>query len=128
MIPQGGIGNAQIVQQPSRTYKIDLENNRMIGITDNLDAVKQAAYKILQTERFEFEIYSGNYGVELAGVPGSSPEFVQAEMGRRIRSALLCDDRISDVEGLKITVVGDEALAEFTVVSIYGKFNLTKGV
>lgn len=32
---------------------------------DGMEAVKQAVYKILQTERYKYVIYDWNYGVEL---------------------------------------------------------------
>ncbi|MFB6364239.1 DUF2634 domain-containing protein [Paenibacillus elgii] len=128
MIPQGGTFAQMAVQQPSRTYWLDPVMNRIVGMTDGLEAVKQAVKKILQTERFEYLIYSGDHGCELSEVPGKGQAYLQVELGRRIRSALLQDDRIRDVQDLQITVMGDEALASFTVVSQYGSFEMTKGV
>ena len=130
MIPQGGIlGKAtQITQQPSKTYRMDPLLNRIIGMTDGLEAVRQAAMKILETERFEFLIYSGNYGSELANLPGHHSSYVRTEFARRIREALMQDDRIKDIQDLEIDIRGDEAIASFTVVSIYGDVVLTKGV
>ncbi|MFH5185716.1 DUF2634 domain-containing protein [Paenibacillus sp. TAB 01] len=129
MIPQGGINrNVQTVQQPSKTYRIDPVSNRIVGMTDGMEAVKQAVMKILQTERFEFLIYSGNHGSELSALPGSSSAYVETELGRRIRAALLQDDRIKDVQDIQISVAGDEALATFTVISQYGNIEMTKEV
>lgn len=129
MIPQGGISaQTMAVQQPSRTYRLDPVTNRIAGMTDGLEAVKQAVLKILQTERFEYLIYSGNHGCELSELPGRGPAYLQVELGRRIRAALLQDDRIRDVQDIEITVVGDEATASFTVVSQYGSFEVSEGV
>ena len=132
MIPQGGVlgnnRNVEIAQLPSRTYRLDNATNRIVGMTDGLDAVKQAAQLILETERFEHLIYSGNYGREFSGLLGRESAFVQAELYRRIRAALMQDDRIRDVQDIQITVMGDEASALFTVVSQYGSFEMTKGV
>ena len=123
------MGNAaQIRQQPSKTYKMDLHLNRIIGMTDGLEAVRQAAMKVLETERFEFLIYSGNYGCELANLPGHHSSYVRTEFARRIREALMQDDRIKDIQELEIEIRGDEAFASFTVVSIYGSVALTKEV
>src|SRR5690606_27931875 len=68
MIPTGGtIADAATaeVRQPSRTYKLEFARGRVAGMTDGLDAIKQAVYKILQTDRFRYEIYSFDYGHEL---------------------------------------------------------------
>jgi hypothetical protein len=42
----------------TRTYKMDFENNRIMGFTDGLDTLQQAITKILFTERFKNLIYS----------------------------------------------------------------------
>ena len=53
--------------QPSLTYALDAENGRIRGKVDGLEAVKQAVYLVLSTERFAHLIYSWNYGAELDG-------------------------------------------------------------
>ncbi|MDR6883800.1 DUF2634 domain-containing protein [Bacillus sp. 3255] len=130
MIPTGGAGNAQLqqAQQPSKTYYIDTANNRIVGITDGLEAVKQAVYKIMETERFEYLIYGPGYGGEYGSLLGKSNSFVRSELGRRIQDALLQDDRITSVENMKVTFNGDSALAEFTVISQYGSYQTSKEV
>ncbi|NQX68071.1 DUF2634 domain-containing protein [Paenibacillus alba] len=130
MIPQGGAGNVlfQQVRQPSKTYQLDPFQQRMIGVVDGLEAVKQAVYKILQTERFKHTIYGSDYGSEFNSIVGKSASYVKAELGRRIQEALVQDDRILSVDNVKITVSGDSALAEFTVVSLFGNFESTKEV
>ncbi|MNY80322.1 hypothetical protein D3C86_2213110 [compost metagenome] len=59
---------------------------------------------------------------------GNSEPYVRSELRRRILEALLQDDRIAAVEKIKITMNGDSALAEFTVVSKYGEFQTKKGI
>jgi hypothetical protein len=131
MIPTGStLRNAQVqaVQQPSRTWRLDLEQGRVTGMIDNLDAVKQAVLKILQTERFRYLIYSFNYGHELNGLVGVSPLFVQSEAARIIQEALLPDDRIRGVENVSVEINGDSMLIEFTVITQYGTFQMSQGV
>ncbi|MBP1990204.1 DUF2634 domain-containing protein [Paenibacillus eucommiae] len=132
MIPQGGIsGDAQdleLAQQSSRTYRINPLTKRVGGMIDGLEAVKQAVYKILQTERYAHIIYSTDYGSQLSTAPGTSPAYVQMELGRKIRDALIQDDRITDVQDMQIRINGDEALASFIVNSEYGNFQVTEEV
>ena len=39
--------------QPSDTYKLDIEHDRVRGMTDEQDAVRQAIYLILNVERLK---------------------------------------------------------------------------
>lgn len=131
MIPQGASITTAVVeeqQQPSLTWKLDFENKRITQMIDGLEAVKQAAFVILETERFQYLIYSFNFGSELQGLIGKSPLLVQSEIRRLIREALLQDDRITDVQNINFQTQGDSMLVEFTVVSVFGNFTMTKEV
>lgn len=109
---------------PNKTYKMQIENDRVQGtITKDLEAVKQAVYKILNTERYKHVIYSWNYGVELNDLFGKPMPYVLPEIPRRITEALTQDDRITGVTDYDLSYTKDGAvLAKFTVVSIYGDF------
>ncbi|MEG6521145.1 DUF2634 domain-containing protein [Desulfotomaculum sp. 1211_IL3151] len=131
MIPKNGTLANQAInieQQPSRTYKVDFEAKRTAGMTDDLDAVKQAVFKLLQTEKDHYLIYSSNYGIELNGLIGRDRIFVQSELKRRIQEALLQDDRIKAIEDVQITFDEDQALATFVVLTQYGSFNVNQRV
>jgi hypothetical protein len=110
----------------SRTYKIT--GNRIQGYTDGLDALKQAIYKVLNTERYEYPIYSFSYGIELENLLGKDPLYVQIELKRRIRECLLRDDRITEVDNFKFEVNGDEIKCAFDVHSIFGNFTASREV
>ena len=125
MIPAGGsIANTMVeeVQQPSRTYKLDFARGRVAGMTDGLDAVKQAAFKILQTDRYQYEIYSFDYGHELNRLIGGDPRLVRSEASRMIREALLQDDRITSVSDMQVMIGEDSLTATLTVISDAGRF------
>lgn len=130
--PTGTIipANLEIVeeQQPSLTFGIDFDRGRVVGMIDGLEAVKQAVFLILQTERYRYLIYTPDYGSELEGLIGRDPLFVQSELKRRIREALMQDDRIEDVTNFSIQFDGDSALVRFTVVSIFGNFEAEQEV
>lgn len=115
-------------QQPSLTFGIDFDRGRVIGMVDGLEAVKQAVFLILQTERYRYLIYTPDYGSELEGLIGRDPLFVQSELKRRIREALLQDDRIEDVTNFSIQFDGDNALVRFTVISTFGNFEVAQEV
>ncbi len=111
-----------IVTQPSVTWNIDRETNRIRGEADGLDAVKQAVDIILHTERFRWQIYSPYSGMEWDGLIGQDPGYVAAALQRRIRGALLMDDRIRGVTGYEYKMDGSRLHASLTVETVYGDF------
>lgn len=126
----GAISVDMTPTQPNKTYKMMIDTDRIQGtITDDLEAVKQAIYKIINTERYKFLIYSWNYGIELEDLFGKPIPYVLPEIPRRIKEALTQDDRIKDVLGFDLTYnrKGD-VLAKFTVVTIYGNLEIEKVV
>lgn len=122
MIPNIKILTEEIteVKYPSRTYKVIIDNDRINGYTDGLDAIKQAIYLILSTERYEFIIYSWDYGVELVDLIGKPMPYVMSELPMRIKEALTQDDRIEDVVDFEFERNGKKLHTTFTVVSNLG--------
>ena len=122
MIPSIDIITHEIneITYPTKTYKIDLASNRIDGDVDDLEAVKQAVYLILSSERYKHIIYSWDYGVELLDLFGKPMPYVIAELPRRIKEALLQDDRILDVVDFQFTKQGKRLNTTFTVVTDSG--------
>ncbi len=118
----------QAAAQPDATHKLDLEKNRVTGMTDGRDAVLQAIYLILNVERYAFPIYSRNYGTELADLIGRPKDYAMSEIKRRITEALLQDDRITGVENWSFETAGRVVRAGFTVNTIYGAAEAEKEV
>lgn len=115
--------------QTSRTYMVNWQTGRVGGFIDGLEALRQAIYKVLQTERFAYLIYSWNYGFEENQLLGQTHRIVEAEAERYITEALTADDRIDRIEDFAITFHGNRtATAAFTVVSIIGDVKITTEV
>lgn len=113
--------------ETSRTYRI--LNGRVTGWTDALDAMRQAVEKILQTERFRFEIYSDEYGIELENLIGESFDLVVAEVERILKEALLADERIVSVDDVTVKQSDKTSvLIAFTITSVFGSFNMEQEV
>ena len=66
----------EISVQPTHTYKMHLKSGTVQGYTDGQDAMRQAIYKILSTERYQYAMYSWNYGVELLDLYGEPMTYV----------------------------------------------------
>ena len=71
----------EIAEQPSQTYKMDLEGNSVRGFTDNRDAVKQAVFRILNTERYQYIIYPWWYGIETLDLYGKRVTYARSWNG-----------------------------------------------
>jgi len=121
VIPNASI-NVEIIDPESaettRTYK--LSPDKIQGFTSDLGAIEQAIYKVLSTEKYEYPIYSFNYGIELESLIGKNPVYVKIELKRRIKECLLQDERIQSVDNFRYVSMGDELLCTFDVQSIYG--------
>lgn len=112
----------KIEPQPTKTYQMNLEQETVRGYTDGLEAMKQAIYKILLTERYQYIMYSWNYGIELADLFGEPISYVCPELERRIREALLWDDRIEDVTNFEFSLPKKGVVqVSFTVHTIFGE-------
>jgi hypothetical protein len=114
----------EIAKLPSKQHKMLIDNNRIIGICDGLEAVKQSVFKILNTERFDYLIYSWNYGIELKDLYGQSPMYVCPEIERRVKEALFQDDRITDIDEFEFDISRKGVVSvSFTVHTIFGDLN-----
>ena len=116
---------------PSKTYKLNtnvnnqIEATRIIGFVDNLDAVRQAIYHILMTERYAYLIYDDNYGIELEQYIGRGIEYLKSTIEETLKEALTYDLRILDVIVNEINEIStDIAEIKFQVISIYGDLQM----
>lgn len=111
----------EAAEMPSKTYYIDFGAGKITGFADGLQAMRQAVYLILSTGRFEYPVYSWNYGTELQRVFGQSRDVFESELRRVITEALLADARITAVSDFQIVRTGREGtFVRFTVETVYG--------
>lgn len=123
MLPKNNdLENLEIELDPSKNYKMQNGKEKHInGYNDELEAMKQVIYKILNTNRYEYQIYSWNYGIELSGLLGEPVDYVCAELQRRISEALIQDDRINYVDDFSFELIKNNTInASFIVHTIYG--------
>lgn len=146
MIPSIDILTEEIteVTHPNKTYRIVIsaqsaaqsgvvrnltmstelsDHDRISGYVDDLGAIAQSAYLILSTERYQFIIYSWDYGVELLDLIGQPIPYVMSELPRRITEALTQDDRIDDVKDFEFEQHGKQLHTTFTVVTNVGNIS-----
>ena len=118
----------EVQEQTSKTYYLNIEKNTISNFCDGIEAMKQAIYCILNTERFEHLIYSWNYGIELKHLIGENATFAIPELERVITEALMQDTRISEVNNFKFEVKENTITAKFTVITTVGEIETEKVV
>lgn len=132
MIPSvNGIltSDLEVETLPSKNYMMHIERNFISGTCDKREAVKQAIYKILNTERYEYIIYSWNYGIQLYDLYGEPVTYVCPELERRIIDALLTDDRINSCENFEFdTSQKGVIVVTFKANTIYGDMEVERVV
>lgn len=131
MIPQQKniLEEVSFGERPSLTYHMDRESERIMADCDRLEAMKQAVYKILNTQRYDCPIYSWNYGVELKDLTGMPAGYCMLEIERRVTEALMQDDRVKRVCDFEFELPEKKVVhASFTVETTQGIFETEKEV
>ena len=115
------------VEKPTKTYFLDLDNGRIIGTVDGLEAVKQAIRKAIITARYKCLIYDSDYGSEVKDMiydADSTPELIETALPELIKDALSQDTRILDVYDFNFKFEDDKAYISFSVDTIYGSADI----
>lgn len=119
----------KLIEKPTKTYKLSMEEDHVTGTIDGMEAVKQAVFKMLNTDRYQYLIYSWNYGSEWEGLFGRPVSYVCLEAERHIREALTWDKRIQSVTDFTFdTALRGRVNINFTVHTTYGEFKWGKEI
>lgn len=119
----------KVQEEPSKNYKMYLQQAVVHGYTDEREAMRQVIFKILNTQRYQYSIYSWNYGIELEDLFGEPISYVFPELERRIIEALLQDDRIISVDTFVFDILTKKTVCvTFTAHTIFGDVNADKVV
>lgn len=125
-LPEGvnTFSEIEYVDRPTNTFIIDREGMQVAGTDDGLDAMRQAVDIILNTERFRWQIYGSNFGIELEDLIGDEYDYIVAELPERIRDAFSVDSRILSVDDFEFKDTGSGSMtASFTVSTVFGIFD-----
>lgn len=126
MIPKQNIDLSTPVEfedYPTHTFYVDPTSQQVRGMEDGLKAMQQAVQIIFGVERFFWQIYSPNFGVEFDGLIGSEYGFVTSELKRRIEESFIPDKRILGASAWDFQMVNtDTLICSMTVNTVYGNF------
>ena len=110
-------------EKPTNTFIIDWAARQISGMDSGLEAMKQAVDIILQNERFEWQIYTSDFGSELEALVGEEYDFIVGDLPRRIEDAFSVDNRIIGAENFVFSPPGmDYITCSFDVVTVFGVF------
>ena len=119
----------EIEVRPGLTYQMEMNGHRIRGYTDGLEAVRQAIYKIIMTERYQYIMYSWNYGIEIQDLFGEPVTYVCPELKRRISEALLWDERVRSVDNFTFDFPEKGVVhVEFLVHTTFGDVKMEREV
>lgn len=122
-LPQGSVLKSGVpyTEQPTNTFIIDWSSRQITGMDGGLTAMRQAVDIILQNERFQWQIYSSNFGSELEELIGEEYDYIVGDLPRRIEEAFSADSRILSVENFDFSSAGsDRLVCSFDVVTVFG--------
>ena len=103
-----------------------LENGDFKLIEGN-EAIKVWAYKALLTPRYNYSVYSWDYGSELMDLIGKAytPSLTKEEAKRYIKEALLINPYILEVTVIDTSFSNGILSADIKIVTIYGESEVT---
>lgn len=117
-----------------REYAYDFKTNDFIidpstndiKVVTGMKALEVWIYKAILTDRFEYPIYSWDYGTELTDLIGQkfSKGLTESEAFRFIKEALMINPYINDVNNLGIVFDGDTVTIKISVTSVYGEVKI----
>ena len=115
------LDDVEFEELPTNTFLV--EEEQVAGMNEGLEAMRQAVEIMLTTERYDYQIYTENFGVELEQLVGQDPDYIQATFPELIRDAFSIDNRILREENYVFTTSGDTMTITFDVVTVFGTFN-----
>lgn len=107
-------------EESSNTYIANQDAGQILGMSAGLEAMRQAVELILTTKRYNYQIYSSNYGIELDDLIGEDRDYIKSVLPSRVKDAFSVDNRIIDAQNFKFNFEGDKAIVTFDVITVFG--------
>ncbi|MDY6154891.1 MAG: DUF2634 domain-containing protein [Terrisporobacter sp.] len=106
---------------------VPIIENRDFKIVEGNEAIKVWVYKALLTPRYQYSIYTWNYGSELLSLIGKAytPQLTKSEAKRYIEEALKINPYILEVNVLDTDFKDGVLSANVKIVTIYGESEVT---
>lgn len=94
------------------------------------DAVRSWAVMALHTVRRSKELFSADYGCDLASLAGRpfSAAVRQSEAVRAVRECLMVNPYVTDVRQVSVALEGSEVVLSCTISTLYGEVAVQNGL
>lgn len=107
-----------------RTYRMDFQNKRIIGMIDGLEAAEQNMFKALQTRRNAYDIYDDQYGSDIAEKIGNtelSSSYLESDIPTMASDVFLNLEEIVEIDDFLFEIIdGNSIQVSFTATTIFG--------
>ena len=102
-----------------------IKNNEFVIVEGN-EAIKVWIYKAIKTARYQYPIYSWDYGCEISSLIGQkyTKGLTKSEAERYIKEAILINPYVTDVKIIDINFSEDILSVSIQVDTIYGEVNV----
>ena len=102
-----------------------IKNNEFV-IVEGKEAIKVWIYKAIKTVRYQYPVYSWDYGCEINSLIGQNytKGITKSESERYIKEAILINPYIKDVKIIDINFSKDILSVSIQVDTIYGEVNV----
>lgn len=122
------ITDATPEQQPSLTWGMQLDGDRCIGKKDDVAAIVQSIFCTLSTEQGKYIIYPASYGLKMEDLYGEPAAYIYAILQERIKTALMQDDRILNIDNFSYQASGEMLTIRYDVHVGYTEDEIIPGV
>ena len=118
---------------PTKTYRVDKVNNRIVGNIDGAEAYWQFCVKALSTDKETWDYYDENYGLRnMQRYIGKPREYIEAHFPKDVMECVGTDFRTTNVDGFEyeeiMTSRGRALQCKCVIWSIYGAKPFTKEI
>lgn len=112
-------------------YEIDYKTGQLTGrMVEGLEAIRVWIWLVLQIPRYQYPIFSWDYGNEYEALIGKSysAEYLQAEAKRMTEDCLLMNDYIVSIENFTAVLIDEKLNISFVAETKYGEVEIKTNV
>ena len=126
MTPEVNLLNTEYnnTTKTSNTYKMNREALVIKSLINNKEAIAQAVYKILMTEKDTYIIYDSNYGIKFKDLYGKDTTYVVSILKLRIEDALKNDDRIRGIKNFSAVANKHSIMLNLPLKIVFGDIEI----
>lgn len=105
---------------------VPILGNKSFKVVEGKEALKVWIFKALKIDRFQYEIYSWDFGSEIMDLMGKgyTKELTKSEVERYIKEALEINPYISRIDILDVDFLDNVLKVNLKIASIYGDIDI----